>query len=154
MEFLATDYIIQNTSFGVVQKIAQGFNFDGTLPGLGATSFVPVYRSESGVVILKDSVNGAVTEGDHGGLFVFRQLETIELTQLVADLGADTTWAISLVTSDGVTIPVHNDTDRYIHYTPPGRVILHPGDALKLVTTDASKAMWVRMSLRNEIAVD
>ena len=154
MEYLATDFIIQNASFAVVQKIALGNNYTGVAPASGATPFVPVYDSTTGIIMYKDAVNGTVTEGTQGGLFTFRNLEPIEVTQLIADFGADTSWSLSLYTGDGITIPIATDTDRYVHYCPPNRLVLHPGDGLKIETTDATKAMWLRVSLRSEQAVD
>lgn len=153
-ELLATQYIIQNTSFGVVQRIAQGSNFTGELPGTVTADFVPVFDSTTGVIHYKDAVGGTGVEGTRGGLYSFGQDTPVEISQILADFGASVTWTVSILTADDYAIPVATNTGRYISQLPPQRLLLQPGDRLKVVTTGGAAAMWLRVSIRTEQAVD
>ena len=153
-DYACPNFIVQNTSLGIVQRIASGEDFTGTAAGLSTADFVPVFDRETGIIHYKDTVDGVVLEGDRGGLFTFGHQTPIEITQVLADFGASIAWALSIVTADGFTIPVEGDTARYVHYTPPSRLLLHPGDRLKVTTAAGSAAMWLRISVRNEQAVD
>jgi len=130
------------------QHIAAGSQFDGAAPALGATVFVPYADNYDQILRYGSPTVPATKEGDRGGLFIFETAGPASLEYILANFGSPgVTWTLSVVTRDGHTAVVATSTGQYILRIEYDKFHLARGDTLKLVTSGATLAMWVRIGL-------
>lgn len=118
----------------IQQAISAGNDFDGAAPGGALTT------SPEGIE--------SYAESDAGGLFEFGNQYPVEVVQIQIILGGQLTWSISVVDDDDDEIVLWSGTtEADFHTTAADRIVLLPGQALKLVTSTASAAMKARVSV-------
>jgi len=137
----------------IEQRIAAGSTYDGVVPADAVENFVPFYDDTLGIWRL-GKPNESTFEGTHGGLFVMDHKQPLVLEQVLADLGTSLAYTLSLVTTSG-TIPIATGTSRYIAYNDSNlRWRFQKGEKIKLVVAAGTAAMWARIYLRSEQAIN
>lgn len=135
-EIVRTTVPISVTPVTIEQQMAIGNNFSGEAPSLAGEPFVPYFSNVDGIYRMKQHDTPANDEGDKGGLFEPTCVEPFFLEQLHADFGESNAWTLSVVTSS-ITYLVSSGTGQTIVQIPHDRIILHPGEKIKLITTGA-----------------
>ena len=152
-EHIVCEIFPQVVTSVIEQKIAAGNDFDGTEPALGAAIFLPYCDSKDNIYRMKHPTIPATDEGDAGGLFTFAHDQVVVIEQIFADFGTSVSWTINIVTSAG-DMPVWTGTGQHaIVVSMDSRARIVRGEALKLVTSGATNAMWARVYARLEQAI-
>jgi hypothetical protein len=120
-----------NVSVGIRHKIAAASQFTGAASGGSAS---------------KDGLFTEFASSTAGGLFNFEQTQSIVAHTLRANFGTSIAHAVYIVKVDaagaevaGSAIQIFSATAAFLNLT--SRIVLPPGQALKLTTTGATLAM-------------
>lgn len=154
MPYIREDVIEFGTMPMVIeQKIKAGEDFTGTIPTLstepvGERDFVPFYEESTGIFKMGNpgptTAEATLFEGDAGGLFTFQHKRPIIIDHIMANFGTAIAHAFNLVTANG-SFPLLAATAITAWFKPSDKLIIFPGESIKITTTSATAAMWARV---------
>jgi hypothetical protein len=136
----------------VEQAIKIGAQFTGEIPSIDDGGedilFVPYMNDADGIYrMMRSATTPTVVEGDKGGLFLFANKVPVRIEYILADLGTSQAWNLHHALAHG-NFPIANATSQYIRRTfDDDGLILAPTEGVKLITTAATKAMWMRVGV-------